>query len=149
MGLGLGIGQAISLKIKGINKEVFVLIGDGECNEGSVWEAAMFAPNHNLDNLTVFLDHNKFQQTGSNDHIMQLGDLKKKWLCFNWNVIEINGHKIDEINKALDKKYLNKKPKLILANTIKGKGFSFSENNNEWHHRVLTTKNYEDAKKEI
>ncbi len=149
MGLGLSIGQAISLKLKKIDKKIFVIIGDGECNEGSVWEAAMFAPNYNLDNLTVILDHNKFQQTGSNNQIMNLGNIKDKWEAFNWNVIEVDGHNIHQICEALDKLFENKKPKMILANTIKGKGFSFSENNNEWHHRVLTSKNFEEAKKEI
>ncbi len=149
MGLGLGIGQAISLKLKNINKQVFVLIGDGECNEGSIWEAAMLAPNYDLNNLTVLIDHNKFQQTGSNEQIMNLGNLKDKWTSFNWNVIEIDGHNIDEINLSLKKSFPNQKPKLILANTTKGNGFSFSENNNDWHHRVLTSKNYDDAMKEL
>lgn len=147
MGLSLGIGVAISLKKKNLNSKVYVLIGDGECNEGSIWEAAMSASHFNLNNLTAILDNNNLQQTGSNNEIMTNNNLSLKWSSFGWEVIEINGHDPKQIYEAYAQS--TKKPKLILAKTIKGKGFSFSENNNDWHHKILTKKQYDEAKKEI
>ena len=147
MGLSLGVGVAISLKKKKSNNKVYVLIGDGECNEGSIWEAAMSASHFNLGNLTAILDNNNLQQTGSNNEIMSTKSLDSKWSSFGWEVINIDGHNINQIYEAY--KFETKKPKLILAKTIKGKGFSFSENNNDWHHKILTKKQYEEAKKEI
>ena len=147
MGLSLGIGVAISLKKKKSNNKVFVLIGDGECNEGSVWEAAMSASHFKLENLTAILDNNSLQQTGSNNEIMSTGNLSSKWNSFGWEVINIDGHDIKQIYNAYTVE--TKKPKLILAKTVKGKGFSFSENNNDWHHKILTRKQYDEAKKEI
>ena len=91
MGLSLGIGVALSLKKKKLDNHVYVVLGDGECNEGSVWEAAMSASHFKLNNITVFIDNNNFQQTGSNDQIMSLGDLANKWKSFNWNTITIDG----------------------------------------------------------
>ena len=124
-----------------------MLIGDGECNEGSVWEAAMAAPHFKLNNLTAILDNNNLQQTGSNEDIMSSKKLTDKWRSFNWDVIEIDGHNIEEILGALQ--HVSSKPKLILANTIKGKGFSFSENNNDWHHKIMTQNQYNEALKEL
>ena len=131
-----------------MKNQVYVILGDGECNEGSIWEAAMSAPNFDLENLTVIVDHNKFQQTGSNDEIMKLRNLKEKWESFGWEAVEIDGHDIERIKYFLTKKK-DKKPRAIIANTIKGKGFSFSENNNSWHHAVMTKKFYDQAKEEL
>tara|TARA_B110000971_G_C19955312_1_gene475366 strand:- start:26 stop:853 length:828 start_codon:yes stop_codon:yes gene_type:complete len=142
MGLSLGIGVAISLKKKFKKNNVFVILGDGECGEGSVWEAAMSAPNYGLDNLIVIIDHNKFQQTGSVENIMNSGKLIEKWNSFGWNTKEVDGHDINDIHDKISIN-TNKKPLAIIANTIKGKGFSFSENNNDWHHAVMTKKMYE------
>ena len=147
MGLSLGIGVAIAAKKNKKNYRVFVLIGDGECNEGSIWEASMSAAHFKLNNITAILDNNNLQQTGSNDEIMSTRNLANKWKSFNWDVQEINGHNISEILAALN--YVSEKPKLILAKTIKGKGFSFSENNNDWHHKIMTNKQYEEAIKEL
>ncbi len=147
MGLSLGIGVAISIKKNSSDRKVFVLIGDGECNEGSVWEAAMSASHFKLNNLTAILDNNSLQQTGSNDEIMSSGNLASKWKSFGWEVIEIDGHNIEQIYNAY--KLETTKPKLVLAKTVKGKGFSFSENNNDWHHKILTKQQYDEAKKEI
>ena len=147
MGLSLGVGVAISLKKKNSKSNVYVLVCDGECNEGSIWEAAMSASHFNLYNLTAILDNNNLQQTGSNNEIMSTKSLNLKWSSFGWEVINIDGHNVKEIYEAY--KAETKKPKLILAKTIKGKGFSFSENNNDWHHKILTKKQYEEAKKEI
>ena len=149
MGLSLGIGVAISSKKRNKNFSVYVIVGDGECNEGSIWEAAMAAPNFKLDNLYVIIDKNNFQQTGSNKEIMNVNNLKDKWSSFGWHTVEIDGHNIENIFKFFnDSKEINK-PKAIIANTIKGKGFSFSENNNEWHHSVLSKSFYEKAIKEL
>tara|TARA_Y100000590_G_scaffold139891_1_gene160309 strand:- start:1468 stop:2301 length:834 start_codon:yes stop_codon:yes gene_type:complete len=149
MGLSLGIGVAIASKRRNKDYKVYVIVGDGECNEGSVWEAAMAAPNFNLDNLYVIVDKNNFQQTGSNKDIMNVDNLKDKWKSFGWDTAEINGHNIQELFNYFKDSDKIKKPKAIIANTIKGKGFSFSENNNDWHHSVLTKSFYEKALKEL
>jgi transketolase len=149
MGLSLGIGVALASKKKKKNINVFVILGDGECNEGSVWEGAMASPNFQLDNLHVIIDRNNFQQTGSNKEIMDLGDLKKKWESFGWDAVELDGHNLDELLDYFLKSNDIKKPKAIIANTIKGKGFSFSENDNSWHHGILTKSLYEKALNEI
>ena len=148
MGLSLGIGVALSLKKKNKANNVFVIMGDGECNEGSVWEALMAAPNFNLGNLNLIIDRNNFQQTGDNKTIMDLGNLKNKVESFGWNTTEIDGHNINEIYNYF-KNIDNKKPKALIANTVKGKGFSFSENNNTWHHSVLSKELYDKALSEI
>ena len=148
MGLSLGIGLAISSKKKKLDFNVYVILGDGECNEGSVWEAAMSGAHFQLDNLFAIIDRNNFQQTGTSDEIMSLKNIKEKWASFGWNVLEIDGHDISEIINALSSK-INNKPTALIANTIKGKGFSFSENDNNWHHAVMTKSNYEKALKEI
>ena len=147
MGLSLGIGVALAANKNNKSYKTFVLIGDGECNEGSVWEASMSAAHFKLNNLTAILDRNNLQQTGSNEEIMSTKELGDKWRSFNWDVKEIDGHDIAQILAAFN--YVSEKPKLILANTIKGKGFSFSENNNDWNHKIMTKKQYDDALKEL
>ena len=149
MGLSIGIGVALSIKRKKKNNNVYVILGDGECNEGSVWEAAMAAPNYDLDNLYAFIDNNNFQQTGSNEDIMNLGELSQKWSSFGWEVVDLDGHNIEEIFDFFKDIKKSSKPKAIIAKTIKGKGFSFSENNNDWHHAVLTKSIYEKALEEL
>jgi len=149
MGLSLGIGVAIAAKKMKKNFKVYVVLGDGECNEGSVWEAAMAAPNLNLDNLYAIIDKNNFQQTGSNKEIMNTESLIDKWSSFGWETKELNGNNIEEIYDYFEKNENLQRPKAIIANTIKGKGFSFSENNNDWHHKVLSKSQYEKAKEEI
>ena len=149
MGLSLGIGVSISLKKKNKPNNVFVVLGDGECNEGSVWEAAMAASNFKLDNLYAIIDKNNFQQTGSNQDIMNTDSLKEKWSSFGWDTVSLDGHDINELYEYFNATRDSKKPRAIIANTTKGKGFSFSENNNEWHHAVLTKSLYEKALKEL
>ena len=149
MGLSIGIGLAISAKKKQSNFKTYVILGDGECNEGSVWEAAMSAPKFKLNNLNVVIDRNNFQQTGSNNEIMDLGNLKNKWKNFGWEAEELDGHDIKKLVNYFDKNKNNSQPKVLIANTVKGKGFSFSENNNTWHHSVMTKNIYEKAIKEI
>ena len=147
MGLALGIGVLLAGLKKQKNYKTNVIIGDGECNEGSIWEAAMSASHFKLNKLTAILDNNNLQQTGSNNEIMSTGILKDKWSSFGWYVIEVDGHNILDLLKAFNVE--TDKPKLILAKTIKGKGFKFSENNNEWHHKILTKSQYDLAVKEL
>ena len=147
MGLSLGIGVAISAKKKSKKFNTYVLLGDGECNEGSVWEAAMLANHLNINNLTAILDNNGFQQTGTNRDILNTNSLLKMWSSFGWETIEVDGHNIHELTNAFN--FKSNKPKMIIAKTIKGKGFSFSENNNDWHHKVLTRDQYDIGLKEL
>jgi len=150
MGMSLGIGVCLALKKKNNNSKVYVVLGDGECNEGSVWEAAMAAPHYELNNLTVILDNNQYQQTGLNKEIMNTYNLTNKFKSFNWDVINIDGHNLKEIFKvlAIDNKD-SKLPRMIICNTIKGKGISFCENNNQWHHSMLSKALYDKAISEI
>ena len=148
MGLSIGIGLAIASERMSKNFKTFVLLGDGECNEGSVWEAAMSVPNLNIKNLSVIIDRNNFQQTGTNKNIMNIDPIDDKWKSFGWDVNIVDGHNIDDLINYFENIDFNK-PNLLVANTIKGKGFSFSENNNDWHHGVISKKIYEDAIKEI
>ena len=109
----------------------------------------MAAPNFKLDNLHVIVDKNNFQQTGSNKEIMNVESLKDKWKSFGWDTVELDGHNISDLYSYFKESKKIDKPKAIIANTVKGKGFSFSENNNQWHHSVLTKSLYEKALKEL
>lgn len=149
MGLSIGIGVAMAAKKKKKDYKTYVIMGDGECNEGSVWEASMAAPNFDLNNLTVIIDNNNFQQTGKNTEIMDVKNLKEKWQSFGWYVDEIDGHDISKLYDYFNQVKKINKPKAVIAKTIKGKGFSFSEGNNEWHHAILTKKYYEQALNEL
>ena len=148
MGLSLGIGVSLACRHKKIDNKIYVLLGDGECNEGSVWEAAMCAAHLNLSQLTVIIDRNNFQQTGKSDEIMSYKNLEKIWNSFGFLTYEVNGHNIDELINVFKIKD-NTKPKAIIANTIKGKGLSFAENDNNWHHAILTAKFFEKAMEEL
>ena len=149
MGLSLGIGVAYAAKRRSMEYRTYVVLGDGECNEGSVWEGIMSAPHLKLDNLIVIIDKNNLQQTGRNQDILNLGNLPEKLRNFGWDTHEVDGHNINELLEVLSKKDKKLKPTSIIANTIKGKGFSFSENNNQWHHTILTKKNYDIALQEL
>ncbi len=128
-GFPMALGIALGLRIQKKDNRVFVLIGDGESNEGSIWESALLAAHHRLVNLTCILDYNH-----SNDRALVLGDMKSKFLAFGWNAIAVNGHDREELNSALKAPSLDR-PKVIIANTIKGKGCPTMENNPEWHHK--------------
>lgn len=135
-GLPIAVGMAISAKIKKQNHKVFVLTGDGEINEGSVWESALSAGKHKLHNLTVLVDYNKIQSYGFTKEVLDLEPLVDKWRSFNFSVQEIDGHNINEIEKALKQIPFQKdKPSAIICHTVKGKGFSFAEHNPNWHHK--------------
>lgn len=127
-GFPIGAGVALGLKIKKMNNKVFVIIGDGECNEGTVWESALIASHHNLSNLCCIVDYNH-----STDRALDMGNIADKFKSFGWNACVINGHNHEEIYNALIKK--TDKPKVIIANTIKGYGSKIMENNPAWHHK--------------
>jgi len=135
-GLSFGVGTALAAKTDATSSRTFVVIGDGECQEGSIWEAALFAAQAKLDNLTVIVDHNKLQAMGKLDEIVGLESLAAKWKAFGWRVTEIDGHDLDRIREAFRNLPLEKeKPNCIIAHTIKGKGISFMENVPIWHYR--------------
>jgi transketolase len=148
-GLSMGVGIALAAKKKKSDFKVYVYMGDGECNEGSVWEAVMFAAQLGLDNLTAVVDYNKLQSDGDSRQIMDLADLAGKFKSFGWDVHEIDGHDIAQIVNAFEAPLVSGRPRILVAHTIKGKGVSFMENNNEWHHNRLTKANYELALAEL
>ena len=148
-GLSIGCGIAISLKLDKNPAQVFVLTGDGELQEGSIWEAFMQGAQRHLDNLTVIIDRNRLQIDGCTENIKSLDPLDAKIKAFNWDVIEINGHNIQEIYTALEKAKTNNKPTAIIANTIKGKGVSFMENNAGWHGKAPSQEDFEKAMSEM
>ncbi len=134
-GLSIGVGIAISGKIKKANYHTYVLMGDGEINEGSVWEAAAIASKHKLRNLTAIIDHNKIQSAGSVKEIMDMEPLKSKWESFGFNVFECNGHSISELKEVFSKEKTDK-PTIVIAHTVKGKGIPVAEHNPAWHHKA-------------
>jgi transketolase len=135
-GLAIGCGMALVGKRDARDYRVFVLLSDGECDEGSVWEAALFAPHHRLDNLIVIIDYNKIQSLGAVSDILSLEPLAAKWEAFGWDVQEIDGHNFDQIEGALEHlPGAAEKPTCIIAHTIKGKGVDFMENQLLWHYR--------------
>jgi len=148
-GLSMGVGIALAAKKKKSDFRVFVYMGDGECNEGSVWEAVMSAAQFGLDNLTAVVDYNKLQSDGDSRHIMDLADLAAKFKSFGWDVKEIDGHDIGQIVNAFEAPQVAGQPRILVAHTVKGKGISFMENNNEWHHNRLTKEKYELALAEL
>lgn len=149
-GLPIGVGMALAAKLQKRKYRVFVLISDGECDEGSTWEAILQAGHYQLDNLIVILDYNKWQSFGRVKDVLDIEPLPDKWRAFRWSVIQIDGHNFTQIAKALSKIPLIKgKPTLIIAHTIKGKGVSILENKNEWHYKTPTEKEIAIAKKEL
>ena len=135
-GLSVGTGMALAGKKNKKDYRVFVILGDGECDEGSVWEAALFANHYRLDTLVAIIDHNHMQSLDFCDKTIELSPFADKWKAFGWNVKEIDGHNHNELREALRKtENENSKPTVIIANTIKGKGISFMENNILWHYR--------------
>ena len=149
-GLSAASGMALSAKMFDKDYRVFTLLGDGEVQEGIIWEAAMFAAHYKLDNLIAFLDHNGLQIDGENEEIMSIEPIDSKFEAFGWHVIKIDGHKIDEIVKALDEaREVKDKPIMIIAKTIKGKGVSFMEDQVGWHGKAPSDEELEQALEEI
>jgi len=150
LGISAAVGMAIADKVDKKGYNVYVLIGDGETQEGIVWEAAMAASKYKLDNLIVILDHNKVQLDGTIDEIMPLGDINAKWESFGWKVIETNGHNIRDIASALEEaKRAKGRPTIIIAETVKGKGISFMEGKNIWHGKPIDDEHFNLAMKEL
>ncbi|MGC8574512.1 MAG: transketolase [Thermoplasmata archaeon] len=149
-GFSNAIGMALAARLKNKSYRVFAMIGDGESNEGSVWEAALSANHLKLSNLIVFLDRNMIQLDGFTENILSLGNMEDKFRSFGWATRTINGHSIDEIQKAVEWSKENEGPKMIIAKTIKGKGVSFMENNPEYHGKpVQDEKKLDEALKQI
>ena len=132
-GLSIGLGRALAAKIDEKSYTTYVLMGDGETQEGSVWEAAMAASNYGLDNIVAIVDRNRIQQCGHTEDIMALEPFVQKWKAFGWKVLEIDGHNFGEILDALAMANASSAPCVIVSNTVKGKGVSFMEDNNAWH----------------
>ena len=148
MGLSLGIGVALSAKRKSKNYKTYVIIGDGKCNEGSVWEAALSAVELALNNLVVIVDCNGHQNDGPVPSQMSAGAMAKKWSGFGWSTVPCDGQNFKELMSELSKVETDK-PKALIAKTIKGRGVSFMENNNDWHHNRLSQKIYNEALKDL
>lgn len=149
-GLSAANGMAIAGKLDKKAYRVYVLCGDGELQEGQIWEAAMSAAHYKLDNLALFVDHNGLQIDGSNDEVMSLGNIAAKFRAFGWNALEINGHDYDEIRRALaEAKKCGGRPTAIVAETVKGRGVSFMENQVGWHGKAPGREQAEAAIREL
>ena len=146
-GLPIALGIANSVKLREESNKIFVLLGDGEMQEGSVWEAAMLAPKLNLDNLTVFIDHNNLQGYGRATELVEFYPVKEKWESFGWDTYVIDGHDHELIKKTAN--IISDKPKAIICNTTKGKGVSFMEDELIWHYYIVTDEIKEKAYKEL
>ncbi len=149
-GLPIATGMAIGRKKRNLKGKIYVLISDGECQEGTTWESLLIGAKHKLNNLTVIIDYNKIQALQKIDEVLPLNNLSKKILAFNWNCIEVkNGHNFQSLDKALSKKFKNNKPTAIILHTTKGKGISEFENDPVWHARKIIGKDIIIGKKKL
>jgi len=150
-GFACGLGIALGLKYKNLtDSHVYTLLGDGECQEGVVWEAAMAASHRGASNLTAIIDYNHYQSCGKVEDICDVSPLDEKWRAFGWDVLEVDGHNMAQICAALDEaRNDKKKPVCIIAHTVKGKGISFIEYDNSWHNRNCTVEQFEQAMREL
>lgn len=148
-GFPMAAGMALSGKIKKQNYSTFALLSDGECNEGSTWEAALFANAKKLPRMTIIVDYNKWQATGRSDEVLQLKPLAEKWKSFGWNAKEVDGHDYAALLEALNLGAQSEHPTAIIAHTVKGKGVSFMEDDNNWHYRIPNEEELEKAKIEL
>ncbi|GHT58077.1 transketolase, N-terminal subunit [Bacteroidia bacterium] len=150
-GLSAGVGMAMAAKMDKKSYKTYVLMGDGEQGEGSIYEAAMAASHYKLDNLVAIIDRNYLQISGNTENVMSLDPMQERWEAFGWQVVEIDGNDIEQLTDTFDKLSLdtNGKPKLIIARTTKGKGVSYMENVAKWHHGVPTEEQYQQAINEI
>ena len=145
-GLSVSLGMALGLRLDGSDSRVFCVVGDGEMNEGQIWEAAMAGAAYKADNLVAIIDFNGVQATDVSEKVMPVGQVGEKWKSFGWNVIEIDGHNMIEILDALDAaKACKGKPTAIIAHTVKGKGFTFAEGKAAYHNAALTESEYKEA----
>lgn len=149
-GLSLGCGVALGFKRDGRDARAFVILSDGECDEGSVWEAALFAPHHRLDNLVAVVDYNKIQSFGTVKEVLELEPFAEKWAAFRWHVQVIDGHDHAAIDAAFAKAPASQgRPSVIIANTVKGRGVSFMENDLQWHYRSPSAEQLASAVDEV
>jgi transketolase len=149
-GLSIATGMALAAKRDGKTYRVFVMLSDGECDEGSTWEAILFAPQHKLDNLIAIVDYNKIQSLGTVKEVINLDPFAEKWRAFGWDVRQIDGHNLGEIDEAFSSvPFQDGRPSCIIAHTIKGKGVSFMENKLLWHYRSPQGEEYEAALAEL
>lgn len=136
-GLSLGLGLAKAAKLLNQGYKTYILLSDGECNEGSIWEAALLAPQLGLDNLCAIIDFNKWQATGRSQEVTALEPLDEKFAAFGWEVMRIDGHNFEQLNEAFNESFSkSNKPFAVIADTVKGKGISFMEDDNNWHYRI-------------
>lgn len=148
MAISVGIGLALAAREEKRPTQVYILMGDGELNEGSIWEAFMSAAQYKLSNLTAIIDRNHLSYDGNTEDVMGIDNLADKMRAFNWHVVTCDGHDTVDLLRAFEDKSLDK-PRIIIADTVKGKGVSFMENKREWHHSKLTQEQYDIAKAEI
>jgi transketolase len=149
-GLPIGCGIALAARINGLHYRTFVLMSDGECNEGSVWEASLFAAANRLGNLCAFVDFNKWQATGRSTEVMALNPLADKFKSFGWDVREIDGHDHQQIIRAVGAVGMEAaRPTMVIAHTVKGRGVSFMQDDNNWHYRIPTPEEVQRAKLEL
>ena len=149
-GISCGNGMALGMKRNNSKARVYVVLGDGEINEGTIWEGCMSASKFRTDNLCAILDWNKVQLDGTTEEIMPQGDVKAKFEAFGWETIDCNGHDVNELNDAFEKaKTIKGRPTIILAHTIKGKGVSLMEGSNQWHGKAIDRDSYEKAMSEL
>ena len=143
--------MALAAKIRGDSYHTFCVLSDGECNEGSVWEAAMFAPAQQLAHVTAIVDYNRWQATGRSDEVLALGPLVDKWRAFGWRTAEIDGHDTTAIVEAITPvpQDAAEAPSCVIAHTVKGKGVSFMEDDNNWHYRIPTAAEVAAARQEL
>ncbi|MGC2400239.1 MAG: transketolase, partial [Acidobacteriaceae bacterium] len=150
LGLSTALGMALGAKLRNQSHFYYVLCGDGELQEGQIWEAALFGSKYKLDNVIAFVDRNYLQTDGNTEDVMPLDPLVDKWRAFGWNASEIDGHDFGQIFEAIERAKNNQgKPTMIVANTIKGKGVSFMENQAEWHSGPPTMEQYTKALEEL
>jgi transketolase len=150
-GFSVGVGIAYGLKLRGLQQKVFVIVGDGEINEGPIWEGMLFAAHHRLDNFMVIVDQNGFQAMGSTEEVLQLGNVQEKFASFDFSTAAVDGHDELALDQAIQTLWQTKPgmPKALIAKTIKGKGVSFMEHDNRWHYTRLTKDTYEQALREV
>ncbi len=150
-GIGIASGHALAGRHAGKNYRNYVILGDGECYEGSIWESALFAAHHKLNSLVVFVDRNRCCILGHTEDCVQLDPMEDKWRAFGWNAMTIDGHDFAQIEKALQSAYdpSNTRPTAIIANTVKGKGISFMENKPGWHNRMPNDEEIRQARAEL
>jgi transketolase len=151
-GLPVGLGMALAARLQGRPSRVFVLLGDGECNEGSVWEAALLAPARRLANLAAIVDWNRWQATARSEEVMALSPLRAKWEAFGWEAVEVDGHDAPAVARELSRVPRGAapgRPLALIARTVKGRGVSFMEDDNNWHYRIPSAAELAAARAEL